>query len=221
MKVALYSRCSTRKQDLDSQKSALFGWAKQHGHEPIYYEDLAISGKKDNRKGINRMLQDADAGKFEAVAVLEISRIGRSIRFFYDVVERLNKLNINITLVKTNTTINYNTLEGKALVGALALCSEIEWELIKERNERARIAREAKGIKGGRPRAVISLETVEILLSKGWSQRKIAKQFGVSHATIFRRVQENPQLDKLAKYERAKEVVQLYEGENAREHTKT
>lgn len=208
---ALYARCSTRKQDLESQKEALFGWAEKHGHDTIYYEDLAISGKKDNRKGINQLMADARENKFDGVAVLEVSRIGRSIRFFYQVVEELNKYGISITLVKNNSKIDYNTLEGKALVGALALCAEIEWHLIKERNERARIAREAKGIKGGRPRRHISKESIGILRSKGWSYRKIAKELNVSLGTIFNRIQEDPELKKQVELEKAREVLRKYD----------
>lgn len=137
MNIAGKIRCSTGKQDLESQRFALTEWAKRNNHTITLFEEFAVSGHKaiEERKGMLDLMNRLENKEFEALAVLEISRLGRNIKDIYNLVDRLTKLNIKIILVNSNTTIDYSTLEGKALIGGLALASEIEWCLIQERNK--------------------------------------------------------------------------------------
>ncbi len=187
MKVALYCRCSTKKQDLTSQQNNLIKWAKQQGYEYILYEDFAVSGKRDNRIGIKQLMEDARENIFELVGVVELSRIGRSIGFIHKIVEELSKLDIKIVLTNSNTRLDYNSLEGRALIGGLSLASDIEWMLIQERNQRGRQVIKEKGIKVGRKRKEVSRAILNALREKGLSYRQIAKETGISPATVLRR----------------------------------
>lgn len=189
MKAAVYVRCSTKKQDLDSQIKELVEWAKKNNHESVkVFQDFAVSGKKDNRKGINSLLESARKKEFDVVGVLELSRIGRSIGFIHNTIEELSSLGIQIVLTKRNTTLDYNALEGRALIGGLALASDIEWMLIKERNERGRRAIKERGVKVGRKHIDVSSEAINALREKDYSLRMIAKELGVSAPTIMRRI---------------------------------
>lgn len=193
MKVAIsYARCSTKKQDLDSQNSRLNTWAlnfDKHQH----YEDLAVSGKKDSREGIDALLDYArklNVKEYDEVlvGVVELSRIGRSIGFITNTIKELRELGMKIVLVNTNTTIDYNSLEGSAMINALAMASDIEWRLIKDRNERGREKIKQDNIKVGRKHKEVSDTAINALKEKGLSLREIAKELGVSAPTIMRRL---------------------------------
>lgn len=186
MKAGLYSRCSTKKQDLDSQNKVLLDWCIKEKHEYVLYQDIAISGKKDSREGINKLMQNAREKKFDMVGVVELSRIGRSIGFICSTIKELSDLNIPLVLVNTNTKIDYKTLEGSALVNALAMAADIEWRLISDRNARGRAKIRDEGIKVGRKHKDISQEAVRLMNEKGMSLRQIAKELGVSAPTIMR-----------------------------------
>lgn len=186
--VAIYARCSTKKQDLESQLDALRRWAAEQGHEVREYVDLAVSGRKDARKGIQALLEAARKHEFALVGVVELSRIGRSIGFITRTVEELSGLGIKVVLTKSNTTLDYATLEGRALMGGLALAADIEWMLIQERNQRGRQAIKERGIKVGRKHKEVSLEAIRALQEKGLSLRRIAAELGVSAPTIIRRI---------------------------------
>lgn len=188
MKVALYARCSTKKQDLESQEAALRQWATEQGHEAVLYTDLAVSGRKDNRKGIKALMEAARNKEFELVGVLELSRVGRSIGFIHRTIEELSNLGIKVVLTKNNTALDYGSLEGRALIGGLALAADIEWMLIKERNARGRQAIKERGIKVGRKRKDVSIKAIKALQERGMSLRRIAKELGVSAPTIMRRI---------------------------------
>lgn len=190
MKVALYARCSTRKQELDSQVKVLLDWAKSKGYEVALFQDFAISGKKESRRGIDLLMDSAKKHQFDALGVVELSRIGRSIGFICSIVKELSDLGIKIILVNTNTTIDYKTLEGSALVNALAMAADIEWRLIQDRNARGRQKIREQNIKVGRKRLTekkqLSLEAIRLMDEKGMSLREIGRELSVSAPTIMR-----------------------------------
>ena len=188
-KVALYARCSTSKQDLASQIEKLRQWAGQNDYE-VYdlFQDFAVSGRKDSRDGINALHQEAKARKFEAVGVLELSRIGRSVPFIYNSIIHMKDNGIKYCLTNSNTALDYDTLEGRALIGGLSLAADIEWMLIQERNKRAREAIIAQNIKLGRHKKDVSLQAVRLMREKNMSMEAIAKELGVSDSTIYRRI---------------------------------
>ena len=188
MKIAGYVRCSTRKQDLEGQRRAVGAWADREGHELTVYEDDHVSGRRADRHGIHELLAAVEKGEHKIVAMTELSRIGRSLSFVHEAIERLAKAGAKIVLTTTGTTIDPTTLEGKALIGALALAAEIEWFLIAERNARGRETIKARGVRVGRKPREVSAAALDALRERGMSLREIARELGVSAATLSRRL---------------------------------
>lgn len=205
MKVAGKIRCSTNKQDLESQRFALTEWARKNNHEITLFEEFAVSGKKsiDEREGLKVLLDKLERKEYDALAVVEISRLGRNIQDIYNMVVMLTKLNIKIILVNSNTTLDYNTLEGKALIGGLALASEIEWCLIQERNKRGRDKIKRDKIKVGRKPSEqkgINIQAVITLREQGKGIRETARLLNTSAPTIMRMLRryDNAQLSNVS-----------------------
>jgi putative DNA-invertase from lambdoid prophage Rac len=189
-RVAAYLRCSTKKQDLESQRRVVAEWAERNGHELLPpYEDDAVSGRKSDRSGVKALMAAAERREFSLVAVSELSRIGRSIGFVTRTVEKLCQFDVRVVLVNSGTTLDYRTLEGRALIGALALAADIEMALIQERSARGRETIRRRGIRVGRKPVAISEVAILALREKGMSVRQIAAELGESRATIGRRVQ--------------------------------
>lgn len=191
MKVAGKIRCSTNKQDLESQRHTLQKWADKNNHQIVFFEEFAVSGRKEieARKSMQDLIKRCETGEFQAVVVVELSRLGRSIKMIYDLVEKLTKLDIKIILANSNTTLDYETLEGRALIGGMALAADIEWMLISERNRRGREKIKRENIKVGRKYKSISTEAVKLMRDKGMSLRQIAEEMHTSPATIMRLLQ--------------------------------
>ena len=57
------------------------------------YEDR-ISGAKARRPGLDAMMRDARRGQFDVVLVWACDRIARSTKHFLEVLDELNRLNI-------------------------------------------------------------------------------------------------------------------------------
>ncbi len=81
-RIALYSRVSTTHgQDPQMQLRELREYAQRRELQVVEeYTDNGVSGSKDSRPALNRLMADADSQKFDAVLVWKIDRWGRSLK---------------------------------------------------------------------------------------------------------------------------------------------
>ncbi len=95
------------------------------------FEDLHRSGKNTARPGLERLrarMQDPDVA---AVAVWSMSRLGRSVRDLYDLIEEMQTL--GVAFVSAKEAIDTSTASGRAFFGILATLAQFERELTSER----------------------------------------------------------------------------------------
>src|SRR6516165_1771984 len=81
-RAALYMRVSTKGhgQTTDTQAVALREYAERRGFQIAgEYVDVGISGAKDRRPQLDRMMADARKRRFDVVAVWKFDRFSRSI----------------------------------------------------------------------------------------------------------------------------------------------
>ena len=93
-RAALYLRVSTVDQHPETQVYDLRQMAGQHGYEITQEYTDRISGVKARRPGLDNMMRDARRGCFDVVLVWASDRIARSIRHFLEVLDELNRFNI-------------------------------------------------------------------------------------------------------------------------------
>lgn len=104
LKVCAYCRVST---DADEQENSLEN-QKQHYEDAIrsnpdyeyvgVYSDFAISGYKENRKGLQSMLEDARAGKIDLILTKSVSRFARNTAIVLQATRELRELNVGVFL---------------------------------------------------------------------------------------------------------------------------
>ena len=89
-KVALYTRVSQKSQSVERQINELREIAERNQFRVVSeYADEDISGSVESRKGLNNMIHDALIGKFDTIMVLELSRLGRSVKNMCEIAETL------------------------------------------------------------------------------------------------------------------------------------
>src|SRR5947207_14514744 len=83
-RVALYARVSTlNNQDPEMQLSELREYAGHRGWQITEeYIDQGVSGCKESRPALNRLMSDACRRRFDAILVWKIDRFGRSLKPF-------------------------------------------------------------------------------------------------------------------------------------------
>lgn len=177
MKIG-YARTSTLDQNLALQLDAL----EQAGCEKIYQEK--ISSVKDNRPELENCLKALRPG--DTLYIWRLDRLGRSLKDLITLVNQLQQLGCELVSIKEN--IDTSTPTGKLTFHLFASLAEFERELIKERTQAGIISARARGRMGGRPQKLKESEKQmirQLMSDRQNSATTIAKQFGVSRATIY------------------------------------
>src|SRR5262244_2624726 len=131
---ALYMRVSTKGhgQTTDTQALALREYAQRRGFEIIgEYRDEGISGSKDSRPALDRLMADARARKFDVIVVARFDRFARSVSHLLRALEEFNHLGIGF--VSLSESIDTSTPMGKMIFTVLGAVAELERNLIQER----------------------------------------------------------------------------------------
>jgi DNA invertase Pin-like site-specific DNA recombinase len=196
--AAVYARVSTvdHGQDPSMQTRELSEYCQRQGWQIFdLYVDNGVSGKKDSRPQLNRMMQDAHNRRFDVVVVWRFDRFARSVSHLLRALETFNALGIDF--VSLCEQINTNTPTGKLIFTILGAVSEGERNLIAERVRSGLRNAKAKGKKLGRPKVIVDVTRVKSLRAAGHSWREIARQMGISIGTAFAAAQAHEEPERL------------------------
>ena len=183
MIVAIYSRVSTANQDEQLQVPRLRDFCNRLGYE-IYkeYSDVA-SGKNANRPGWKALQSDARRGEFEAIIVVKLDRIMRSLAQLLDVLQDFEKRRISIITLDQGT-IDMSSANSRLQISIIAMVAQWEREIISERTKEALRAKKARGEVLGRPSADFNLRMAALMRIDGRSWEYIAAALQVNPSTL-------------------------------------
>src|SRR5215469_5843399 len=100
MRLALYARVSTQDQTCTLQLTSLREYAAARGWAVAgEYVDHAVSGTKDRRPAMDKLMADARARRVDAIAVWKLDRWGRSMAHFVSSVQELTSLGVRFLAV--------------------------------------------------------------------------------------------------------------------------
>lgn len=188
MRVALYARVSTLNngQSPEMQLRELREYCQRRGWEiASEYVDNGISGAKDSRPELNRLMADAHKRRFDAVICWKFDRFARSVSHLLRALEMFKSLGIEFC--SFSEQMDTSTPTGKMIFTVLGAVAELERSLIAERVRAGLRNARAKGKRLGRPQAAITAARLSELLSQNLSFVAIGEQLGCSAATVCRR----------------------------------
>ena len=190
-RAALYGRVSTtgHGQNVELQMEELRVVAQQRGWLIAgEYVDEGISGLKDRRPGLDRLLADAKAGKIDVLMVWRLDRLGRSLQHLLQVLDSLTAMGVGF-LSARDSGIDTTTAQGRLMLSIIGAFAEFERHLIVER-VRAGVARaQAAGKHCGRPEVDVDMRPALGLLREGRGLREVAKILKMNRATLRTRLQ--------------------------------
>jgi DNA invertase Pin-like site-specific DNA recombinase len=195
-RAALYMRVSTLDQHPETQLYDLRQMAEQRGYQIVEEYTDRISGAKAKRPGLDAIMRDGRRGKFDVVLVWASDRIARSVKHFLDVLDELNRLNIEF--VSFREQIDTGGPLGRAVVVIIGAIAELERNLIIERVRAGMRRAKLEGRHIGRKPLVLDRDAILRDRQRGQSLSQLAKGHFVSRATIHRvlREQANPAVSK-------------------------
>lgn len=187
-RIAIYTRVSTHDQNPEMQLAEIREYAARRGWVvAAEYSDVGVSGSKESRPELNRMIRDAHARRFDAIVVWKLDRLGRSLKHLVNTLEDL--ASYGVTLVSLRDNLDLSTPSGRLMMHLLGAMAEFERELIRERVTAGVHAARRRGVRIGRPRTYVSPDKVQALRDAGTPWRKIAKTLHVGVGTACRALQ--------------------------------
>ncbi len=187
MTVALYLRVSTLDQDPESQGREVRQFVAARGWEvAASYQDTGVSGARARRPALDRLLQDAWHGRFQALVVWDLSRLARSTLHALELLRELEQIGVRLIAVKQ--TFDTDTPLGKAFFTLAAMFAELERSILIERVRAGMARARAEGKPIGRPVRRVDLERLARLRAEGRSIRDIARALAVPSSTIAKRL---------------------------------
>ncbi len=135
--VAAYVRVSTQEQklhglSLDAQKMKLAEYAEKHNMKIVeWYVDEGVSARKliRRRPELQRMIQDAEQGKFDRIIFIKLDRFFRSVAEYHECMKRISP----VVWTTTEEKYDLSTAQGRMLVNMKLTIAEMEADMAGER----------------------------------------------------------------------------------------
>jgi DNA invertase Pin-like site-specific DNA recombinase len=192
-RVALYARVSTRDQNCELQLGELRPYAERRSWQIVdEYVDRGISGSKDSRPQLNRLMDNAHQRKFDAIVVWKIDRFGRSLKHLVTALADLAAYGVAFVSLRDN--MDLSTPSGRLMFHVVAAMAEFERELIRERVRSGIANARAKGVTLGRRKVSVDAATVARLRSEGCSWAEVCRSLNLSKGTAQRAFYSSAQL---------------------------
>src|ERR1700683_3720343 len=189
MIAAIYARVSTtgHGQSPEMQVRELREYCERRGWQIAgEFVDAGISGAKDSRPELNKLMADAHRRQFDAIVVWKFDRFARSVSHLLRALETFNAL--GIAFVSLSEQMDTSTPTGKMVFTVLGAVAELERSLIVERVKAGLRNARARGKTLGRPRKIVDAAKIADLRTQGRSWREIAREIGTNTASARRAV---------------------------------
>ena len=154
-RCAIYTRESSKDgleqefNSLHAQREACEAYIASQRHEgwkllPGRYDDGGLSGGTLERPGLERLLEDIEAGQIDLVVVYKVDRLTRSLADFAKLIERLEAA--GASFVSVTQAFNTSTSMGRLTLNVLLSFAQFEREITAERIRDKLAQSKAKGL---------------------------------------------------------------------------
>jgi DNA invertase Pin-like site-specific DNA recombinase len=192
-RAAIYARVSTHNgQNPEMQIDEVRAYCERRQWEVAgEYVDAGISGSKEHRPALDRLLANCRKRRVDAVVVYRYDRFARSVRQLVNALEEFRSLGIDF--VSLHEGVDTSTPNGRLVFGIFASIAEFERELIRDRGRSGLAAAKARGRQLGRPRVAVDESRIAKLRAQGRGWKSIAAELGVGVGTILRTAKQSDQ----------------------------
>jgi DNA invertase Pin-like site-specific DNA recombinase len=195
MRAALYARVSTvgHGQHPEMQLRELREYCGRRGWTlAAEYIDNGISGAKETRPELDKLMADAGRRRFDAVVVWKFDRFARSVTHLLRALDTFRALGVEF--VSLSESLDTATPAGRMVFTVLGAVAELERSLIAERVRGGLRNARAKGTKLGRPRATVDGARISALRAQGLTWEKICEITGLTRGTAQRSLLPAPKI---------------------------
>lgn len=194
MKTVLYARVSTSEQSLEPQLLELRNAALARGWTVVREVCDVISGTKVGREGLDTVMEMVRRREVEAVVVVKLDRVARSLRHFTSIVDELAEMGVALICTSQGIDTSKDNACGQLQMAVLAAVAQFERALIVERTKAGLAAARAGGKVLGRVSSRMPSQPERIQIVQTWRSEgrpggldELGRRLGgVSRATAMR-----------------------------------
>ena len=191
-KLIGYARVSTRQQDADRQVSDLLHTGVRRDD---IYVDSGVSGGRASRPAFDEAVASLEEG--DTLVITTLDRLGRSTQNMLAFAEALRGRRAGLRVLNLGGgDVDTATPMGSMVFTVMAALAQMELEIKRERITDSVAKRRAAGKDlGGRRQTFTDSQIRNALrLVEGWEPAtRVARDLGMSRATLYRRIRELPQ----------------------------
>jgi DNA invertase Pin-like site-specific DNA recombinase len=149
VRVALYSRVSSDSQTVDNQLLELRAYVGTRQWTLAgEFQDEGVSGSKDRRPALDRLMADARRGRVDVICVWSLDRFGRSLAHVVTAVQELHERGVAFVSLKEG--LDLSTAAGRLQLHVLSALSQFERDRLIERTKAGLARARRQGIRLGR-----------------------------------------------------------------------
>jgi len=184
MRVVKYQRVSTSKQDYENQTNSLDKQIELLGWDCVGEYKEVVSGVKDSRPQLQKMIEDARLRKFDRVIVFALDRLGRKIVQVVNTIHSLEECGVHLFIVKES--VDTSNSQGKIFANFISIFSQLERDMMISRQKEAIDRIRSKGGKWGKGKLISQeqRDNIVALRTQGLSYRGICKEVDVSLGSV-------------------------------------
>ena len=184
MRVVKYQRVSTSKQDYENQTNSLDKQIELLGWDCVGEYKEVVSGVKDGRPQLQKMIEDARLRKFDRVIVFALDRLGRKIVQIVNTIHSLEECGVHLFIVKES--VDTSNSQGKIFANFISIFSQLERDMMISRQKEAIDRIRSKGGKWGKGKLISQeqRDNIVALRTQGLSYRGICKEVDVSLGSV-------------------------------------
>src|SRR5438552_13347785 len=183
-RVAVYARVSTGDQSCEPQLRDLREYVAARGWQAEEYVDVGVSGARQRRPALDRLLGAVKARRVDVVVVAAFDRMGRSVRHLVETLDLFRHLGVEF--ISLREQIDTGSPLGQAVFTIIAAIAQLERSLIAERVRAGLRRARADGKRLGRPPLDLDPAEIARVGRAGLSVRAAARQLGISPSSYVR-----------------------------------
>ena len=186
IRAALYARVSTLAgQNPEMQLAELREYCARRCWDIVgEYMDAGVSGARERRPELDRMLAACRRRQIDAVVVYRYDRFARSLRQLVNALCEFDELGVQF--ISLHEGVDTSTPNGRLVFGIFATIAEFERELIRERVRSGIAVARSQGKRIGRPCRHMDTARILELRGQGWSWSAIADELDAGLGTVHR-----------------------------------
>ena len=189
IRAALYARVSTNAQHTENQLRRLHEVAALRGWSVVGEYVETVSGAAKARPIFDKLMADARRRKFDTIATVDVSRLGRSLSGLAGLFEEVRQIGVDLYLDRE--AMDTSTPAGRAMLGMASVFAAFERDLIIERTMAGLATARAKGARLGSPPASDGItDAIRSLRLQGLGINSIARELKVGKSTVARVAQQ-------------------------------